>query len=184
MRPRRFSDRSASVTRAGRPTAVLREELVCKGYSFATETDSEIAAFVVEDELGKGKPPAEAVHAALGRLKGAFALVYLFEGQDNLLIGARKGALLSRISIIGCGTAYMAGLIGKYWIEHFARLPVEIDVASEYRYREAPVEQNGLTIVISQSGETADTMPRCAMSRRTGRTRSASSMCPIPALRG
>ena len=248
----------------------LREELVAKGYSFATETDSEIAAFVVEDELGKGKPPAEAVHAALGRLRGAFALVYLFEGEDNLLIGAREGAplavgygdgemylgsdalalapftdrvtyleegdwvvltreradirdasgkpaqrrvqrspagsllaekgnyrhfmakeiheqpevvghtlaryidmaamrlkpfawpvdpkTLSRISIIGCGTAYIAGLVAKYWIERFARAPVEIDVASEYRYREAPVEKNGLTIVISQSGETADTL--------------------------
>ncbi len=52
----------------------------------------------------------------------------------------------------------MAGLVGKYWIERFARLPVEIDVASEYRYREAPVDRNGLTIVISQSGETADTL--------------------------
>jgi len=248
----------------------LRDELAAKGYSFATETDSEIAAFVVEDELRKGKGPAEAVHAALGRLKGAFALVYLFEGEDNLLVGAREGAplavgygdgemylgsdalalapftdrvayleegdwvvltregaeirdasgkivqrriqrspagsllaekgnyrhfmakeiheqpevightlahyvdmaamrikpfawpvdpkSLSRVSIIGCGTAYMAGLVGKYWIERFARLPVEIDVASEYRYREAPVERNGLTIVISQSGETADTL--------------------------
>ncbi len=64
----------------------------------------------------------------------------------------------SRVSIVGCGTAYMAGLVGKYWIERFARLPVEIDVASEYRYREAPVDRNGLTIVISQSGETADTL--------------------------
>jgi glucosamine--fructose-6-phosphate aminotransferase (isomerizing) len=248
----------------------LREELVAKGYSFATETDSEVAAFLVEDELGKGKPPAEAVHAALGRLRGAFALVYLFEREENLLIGAREGAplaighgdgemylgsdalalapftdrvtyleegdwvvltreradirdasgkpvqrrvqrspagsllaekgnyrhfmakeiheqpevvghtlahyidiaamrlkpfawpvdpnTLSRISIIGCGTAYMAGLVAKYWIERFARVPVEIDVASEYRYREAPVEKNGLTIVISQSGETADTL--------------------------
>ena len=248
----------------------LREELAAKGYVFATETDSEIAAFVVEDELGKGKAPAEAVHAALGRLRGAFALVYLFEGEENLLIGARQGAplavgygdgemylgsdalalapftdrvayleegdwvvltregadirdatgrkvqrrvqrspagsllaekgnyrhfmakeiheqpevvghtlahyvdmaalrlkpfawpvdpkTLTRVSIVGCGTAYMAGLVGKYWIERFARLPVEIDVASEYRYREAPVERNGLTIVISQSGETADTL--------------------------
>jgi glutamine---fructose-6-phosphate transaminase (isomerizing) len=258
----------------------LREELVAKGYSFATETDSEIAAFVVEDELGKGKPPAEAVHAALGRLRGAFALVYLFEGEDNLLIGAREGAPLavgygdgemylgsdalalapftdrvtyleegdwvvltreradirdasgkparrrvqrspggsllaekgnyrhfmakeiheqpevvghtlahyidmaamrlkpfawpvdpktvSRISIIGCGTAYMAGLVAKYWIERFARLPVEIDVASEYRYREAPVEKNGLTIVISQSGETADTLASLRYVKESG----------------
>ena len=52
----------------------------------------------------------------------------------------------------------MAGLTAKYWIERFARLPVEIDVASEYRYREAPVDDGGLTIVVSQSGETADTL--------------------------
>jgi glucosamine--fructose-6-phosphate aminotransferase (isomerizing) len=73
----------------------LREELATKGYAFATETDSEIAAFVVEDELAKGKSPADAVHAALKRLRGAFALVYLFEGEDNLLIGARQGAPLA-----------------------------------------------------------------------------------------
>src|SRR5271166_1818436 len=248
----------------------LREELAANGHRFVTETDSEIAAFVVEDDLAQGKPPAEAVQAALARLHGAFALVYLFEGEDDLLIGARQGAPLAigygdgemyvgsdalalapftdrvayleegdwvvlsreradirnasgrpvqrqiqhspassllaekgnyrhfmakeiheqpevlghtlahyidmasmrlkpfpwpvepttlmRASIIGCGTAYMAGLVGKYWIERFARLPVEIDVASEYRYREAPVDPNGLTIVISQSGETADTL--------------------------
>ena len=248
----------------------LRQELAAKGYSFATETDSEIAAFVVEDELGKGKPPEEAVHAALGRLRGAFALVYLFEGEENLLIGARQGAplaigcgdgemylgsdalalapftdriayleegdwvaltregadirdssgkrvarriqrspagsllaekgnyrhfmakeineqpevvghtlahyvdmatlrlkpfdwpadpnRLARVSIVACGTAYMAGLVAKYWIERWARLPVEIDVASEYRYREAPIDDGGLTIVVSQSGETADTL--------------------------
>ena len=230
----------------------LREELAAKGHVFATETDSEIAAFAVEDELASGKTPGEAVHAALKRLRGAFALVYLFEGEENLLVGARQGAplavgygegemylgsdalalapftdrvayleegdwvvltrekadirdasgkpvkrriqrsnagsllaekgnyrhfmakeiheqpevvghtlahyvdmaamrlrpfawpadpkRLSRISIVGCGTAYMAGLVGKYWIERFARLPAEIDVASEYRYREAPVD--------------------------------------------
>ena len=248
----------------------LREELIARGHRFATETDSEVAAFLVEDEMASGKPPAQAVAAALKRLRGAFALVYLFEGEENLLIGARQGAPLavgygdgemylgsdalalapftdrivyleegdwavvrregaefhdagdrvvkrrlvrsqaggllaekgnyrhfmakeiheqpevvghtlahyidmsaqrlrafdwpadptriSRVSIIGCGTAYMAGLVGKYWIERFARLPVEIDVASEYRYREAPVETGGLTIFISQSGETADTL--------------------------
>ncbi len=248
----------------------LREELAAKGYVFETQTNSEIAAFVVEDELAKGEAPAEAVHAALKRMRGAFALVYLFEGEDDLLIGARQGAPLAvgygegetylgsdalalapftdrvsyleegdwvvatragadirdasgktvqrrvqrspagsllaekgnyrhfmakeiheqpevvghtlahyvdmaamrlkpfawpvdpaglaRISIVACGTAYMAGLVGKYWIERFARLPVEIDVASEYRYRETPVDPNGLTIVISQSGETADTL--------------------------
>jgi glucosamine 6-phosphate synthetase-like amidotransferase/phosphosugar isomerase protein len=73
----------------------LRQELAAKGHAFATETDWEIAAFLVEDELGNGKSPAEAVHAALKRLRGAFALVYLFEGEDNLLIGARQGAPLA-----------------------------------------------------------------------------------------
>jgi glucosamine--fructose-6-phosphate aminotransferase (isomerizing) len=248
----------------------LRDELSAKNYRFETETDSEIAAFAVEDELAQGKSPVEAVCAALKRMRGAFALVYLFEGEENLLIGAREGAPLAvgygedamylgsdalalapftrrvayleegdlvvvtrqgaefhdgsgnlvgrrvhlspvgsllaekgnyrhfmakeiheqpevvghtlahyvdmaamrlrpfpwpvdpmeltRVSIVGCGTAYMAGLVGKYWIERFARLPVEIDVASEYRYREAPVDRGGLTIVISQSGETADTL--------------------------
>jgi glutamine---fructose-6-phosphate transaminase (isomerizing) len=248
----------------------LREELAAKGHAFATETDSEIAAFVVEDELAKGKSPQDAVQAALKRLRGAFALVFLFEGEEDLLIGAREGAplaigygegemylgsdalalapftdrvayleegdwvvltrttadirnaagkpvkrrvqhspagsllaekgnyrhfmakeiheqpevlghtlahyidmaamrlkpfawpvdpkALSRVSIIACGTASFAGLVGKYWIERFARLPVEIDVASEYRYREAPVDRGGLTIVVSQSGETADTL--------------------------
>src|SRR5271167_3147198 len=248
----------------------LREELAAKGHRFATETDSEVAAFLVTDEMAAGKAPAEAVWAALSRMRGAFALVYLFDGEDNLLIGARQGAplavgygegemylgsdalalapftdrvahledgdwvvarrsgaefrdasgkkverriqrspagdllaergnyrhfmakeiheqpevvghtlahyvdmaamrlkpfawpvdpaTLARVSIVGCGTAYMAGLVGKYWIERFARLPVEIDVASEYRYREAPVDRNGLTLVISQSGETADTL--------------------------
>jgi glucosamine--fructose-6-phosphate aminotransferase (isomerizing) len=258
----------------------LREELAAKGHRFATETDSEIAAFLVTDELDQGKSPADAVHAALSRMRGAFALVYLFEGEDNLLIGARQGAplavgqgdgemylgsdalalapftdrvayleegdwviasrthaefrdrdnnvvtrrfvktavggllaekgnyrhfmakeiheqpevvghtiahyvdlgaqklkpfdwpvdprTLTRISIVACGTAYMAGLIGKYWIERFARLPVEVDVASEYRYREPPVDKGGLTIFVSQSGETADTLGSLGYAQENG----------------
>jgi glucosamine--fructose-6-phosphate aminotransferase (isomerizing) len=248
----------------------LREELIAKGHRFATDTDTEVAAFLVEDEMAAGASPRHAVAAALKRLRGAFALVYLFDGEDDLLVGARQGAPLavgygegemylgsdalalapftdriayleegdwvavtrrgaefhdssdraverrlvrsaaggllaekgnyrhfmakeiheqpevvghtlahyvdmgaqrlrpfawpvdpkriSRVSIVGCGTAFMAGMIGKYWIERFARLPVEVDVASEYRYREPPVEKGGLTIFVSQSGETADTL--------------------------
>ena len=258
----------------------LRQELAAEGHVFQTETDSEIAAFVVEDELAKGKSPEAAVPAALGRLRGAFALVYLFEGEEDLLIGARQGAplaigygdgamylgsdalalapftdriayleegdwaaltrkgaeihdasgkrverriqrspagsllaekgayrhfmakeiheqpevvghtlaryidmgglrlkpfawpadpaRLTRLSIVGCGTAYMAGLIAKYWIERLARLPVEIDVASEYRYREAPVDDGGLVLVISQSGETADTLASLRHAKERG----------------
>ena len=62
------------------------------------------------------------------------------------------------MSISACGTAYYAGLVAKYWFERFARLPVEIDVASEFRYREAPLKAGGLALFVSQSGETADTL--------------------------
>jgi glutamine---fructose-6-phosphate transaminase (isomerizing) len=258
----------------------LREELTGKGYAFETQTDSEVAAFLVTDELASGKSPVEAVAGALPRMRGAYALAFLFDGEDNLLIGARQGAplavgygtgemylgsdalalapftdliayleegdwvvltregavfhdaagnivtrrkvrsqagnlliekgnyrhfmakeiheqpevvghtlahyidmgeqrvrpfawpvdptKLSRIAICACGTAYMAGLTGKYWIERYARLPVEIDVASEYRYREAPVDPAGVTIVISQSGETADTLASLRYAQERG----------------
>ncbi|MDX2157727.1 MAG: glutamine--fructose-6-phosphate transaminase (isomerizing) [Hyphomicrobiaceae bacterium] len=65
---------------------------------------------------------------------------------------------ISRVTISACGTAYYAGLVAKYWIERYARLPVEIDVASELRYREAPLPEGGLAVFVSQSGETADTL--------------------------
>ena len=67
-------------------------------------------------------------------------------------------ANLDRLTITACGTAYLAGLVAKYWFERYARLPTEVDIASEFRYREAPLPKNGLAIVISQSGETADTL--------------------------
>jgi glutamine---fructose-6-phosphate transaminase (isomerizing) len=67
-------------------------------------------------------------------------------------------AKLRRLSISACGTAYYAGLVAKYWFERYARLPVEIDVASEFRYREAPMEEGDLAVFVSQSGETADTL--------------------------
>jgi glucosamine--fructose-6-phosphate aminotransferase (isomerizing) len=248
----------------------LREELQAKGHTFATETDTEVVAHLVTHEMKSGRSPEDAVAAALPRLRGAFALAFLFEGQQDLLIGARKGSPLAvgygkgemylgsdaialapftdtisyleegdwavlhrggvqvrdvdnnkvkrtvqksnasaflvdkgnhrhfmakeiheqpevvghtlahyldmaaervrmpalpfdfkdinRISISACGTAYYAGLVAKYWFERFARLPVEIDVASEFRYREAPFSPGGLAISVSQSGETADTL--------------------------
>lgn len=65
---------------------------------------------------------------------------------------------ISRVTIVACGTSYYAGMVARYWIESLARLPVDIDVASEFRYREPVLEDGGLCIVISQSGETADTL--------------------------
>jgi glutamine---fructose-6-phosphate transaminase (isomerizing) len=251
--------------------AELRAELEGRGAHFATETDTEVVVHLVTEEMNRGSGPITAVAATLPRLKGAFALAFLFAGEDDLLVGARRGSPLAvgygdgetylgsdaialapftnaiayledgdfvvlkrggavvqdatgkvvvrpvvrstasaflvdkgnhrhfmakeiheqpevvghtlahyvnfakgrvelpgtlpfdfraidRLSIAACGTAYYAGLIGKYWFERFARLPVEIDIASEFRYREAPVTPGSLALFVSQSGETADTL--------------------------
>ncbi len=249
----------------------LRDELEKTGAKFGSDTDTEVVAHLVTHEMKNGRSPAEAVAAALPRLRGAFALAFLFAGENDLIIGARKGSplaigygdgemylgsdaialapftdaisyledgdsavltrrgvevrdakgskveravlrssasaflvdkgnyrhfmakeiheqpevvghtlahyidmaaervrlpvelpfdfgTLERVSISACGTAYYAGLVAKYWFERFARLPVEIDVASEFRYREVPMTAGGLAIFVSQSGETADTL--------------------------
>ena len=240
---------------------------------------------LVTDALDGGLTPAEAVAVSLPKLRGAFALAFLFDGQENLLIGARQGAPLAvgfghgdaqgtmylgsdalalapftdtltyleegdwvvlthdkalffdesnqpverkrlktlasaflvdkgnhrhfmakeiheqpevvawtlghyldmsagrvalpfempvdvakidKLTITACGTAYMAGLTAKYWFERFARLPVTIEVASEFRYGEVPMTPGGLTIVVSQSGETADTLASLRYAKANG----------------
>ncbi len=75
---------------------------------------------------------------------------------------------LERLTITACGTAYLAGVVGKYWFEKLARLPVEVDIASEFRYRAAPMAKNGATLVISQSGETADTLAAMRYAKSQG----------------
>jgi len=65
---------------------------------------------------------------------------------------------LSKLTLCACGTAFYAALTAKYWFEHFAKLPVEVDIGSEFRYREAPLPKDGLAVFVSQSGETADTL--------------------------
>ena len=77
-------------------------------------------------------------------------------------------AKLDRVAISACGTAYLAGLVGKYWLERYARLPVDIDIASEFRYREMPMAKSGLSLFISQSGETADTLASLRYCREQG----------------
>jgi glutamine---fructose-6-phosphate transaminase (isomerizing) len=251
--------------------SALRRELEQKGVKFATDTDTEVIAHLVTEEMKKGASPVEAVKAALPQLRGAFALAFLFAGEDNLLIGARKGSplavgfgdgsmyvgsdaialapftdqvsyledgdwvivtrsgaeihdssgsiakravlksqasvllidkgnhrhfmakeiheqpevvghtlanyldmtaervslpiklpfdfrALNRVSIAACGTAYYAGMVARYWFEQFAHLPVEVDIASEFRYRHVPLTAGDLSIFVSQSGETADTL--------------------------
>jgi len=259
----------------------LKDELSAKGVVFETQTDTEVVSRLCDLELASGKSPEKAVVATLERLQGAFALVFLFDGEDDLLIGARRGsplaighgegemylgsdaialapftdqitylddgdcaivtrrgitirdcdgsgasvsravqrstataamidkgnfrhfmakeiaeqpevvshtlarhldmstgcarvpegidfASLDRLAISACGTAYYAGLVGRYWFERFARLPVDIDIASEFRYREPPMGGNGLAILISQSGETADTLATLRHCRAQG----------------
>ena len=80
------------------------------------------------------------------------------EGRVNFPDLGLDLATVNRVTISACGTAYYAGLVAKYWIERYARIPVEIDVASEMRYREAPLAEGGLAVFVSQSGETADTL--------------------------
>jgi glucosamine--fructose-6-phosphate aminotransferase (isomerizing) len=75
---------------------------------------------------------------------------------------------IKRLSISACGTAFYAGLVAKYWFERFARLPVEIDIASEFRYRGAPLEKGDLAVFISQSGETADTLATLRYAKEQG----------------
>ena len=75
---------------------------------------------------------------------------------------------LKRVSIAACGTAYYAGMVARYWFERFAKLPVEVDIASEYRYRDVPLEPGNLAIVISQSGETADTLASLRYAKENG----------------
>jgi len=249
----------------------LRAELEKEGVKFSSETDTEAVLHLVDRALQKSGDPTKAIAEVLPRLKGAFALGFVFSGHDNLLIGARQGAplavghgegemylgsdalalapftdtvtyleegdwvvlsregvtihdrtnavvkrtkqksgagaflvdkgnhrhfmakeiaeqpevvgrtlahyidmnagrvhlpvqlpfdwkKLTRITITACGTASYAGHVAKYWFEQIARLPVEVDVASEFRYREAPLLDGGLAIFISPSGETADTL--------------------------
>ena len=259
----------------------LRAALEAAGARFETDTDTEVIAHAITLKLDGGMAPAEAVKAVLGDLRGAFAIAVLFEGEDDLMIGARRGsplavgfgndemflgsdaialapftdaivyledgdcavltrrratifsetgdeverpvvrttassllvdrgnhrhfmakeiheqpevvghtlahyldfgrgrtalpeeftvdfAGLDRLSITACGTAYYAGLVAKYWFERFARLPVDIDIASEFRYREQPLTPAGLAIVVSQSGETADTLAALRYAKSQG----------------
>jgi len=81
-----------------------------------------------------------------------------FEGEVALPVAEADLQSVNRLTIVACGTSYYAGLVAKYWVEQFARVPVDIDVASEFRYREPILEPGGLALFISQSGETADTL--------------------------
>src|SRR3982750_2630547 len=95
------------------------------------------------------------------------------DGVDLAEPGALDEAILrdvQRIVIVGCGTAYHAGLVGRYAIEQWARMPVEMDIASEYRYRNPVIGGDDLVIGMTQSGETADTLAALRLAREQGAT--------------
>jgi glucosamine--fructose-6-phosphate aminotransferase (isomerizing) len=91
-----------------------------------------------------------------------------FEGQVALPVDDADLEQVKRLTVVACGTSYYAGLVAKYWVEQFARVPVDIDVASEFRYREPVLEPGGLALFISQSGETADTLAALRHARSQG----------------
>jgi len=87
---------------------------------------------------------------------------------DELIWTADDVATIKKVVITACGTAYHAGIVGKYYLEQLARIPVEVDIASEFRYRSPLVDENTLAIVISQSGETSDTLAALKEAKRLG----------------
>ena len=104
--------------------------------------------------------------SAMGDTVGA----YYSPGAETIALPALPFALedVERVTVVACGTSYYAGLAARYWIEQTARVPVEIDIASEFRYRAPPLAKGGVTLFISQSGETADTLAALRFAREAG----------------
>jgi glucosamine--fructose-6-phosphate aminotransferase (isomerizing) len=108
--------------------------------------------------------PTAARETILGRVSQDTGMVFL----EEMKIGQARLAAVERVTILACGTSWHAGLVGKFMIEQLARLPVEVDYGSEYRYRDPIVTPNTLAVVITQSGETADTLAALREAKRDG----------------
>src|SRR5206468_1694499 len=108
--------------------------------------------------------PTAARETILGRVSQDTGRVFL----EEMRVSEAQLAAVERVTILACGTSWHAGLVGKYLIEQIARLPVEVDYGSEYRYRQPIVAPNTLAVVITQSGETADTLAALREARRQG----------------
>jgi glucosamine--fructose-6-phosphate aminotransferase (isomerizing) len=137
---------------------VKRQRQTIQTGSFMAEKGNHrhfMAKEIYEQPEVVGRTLSHYVDFAAGRV--ALPLTLPFDFKD-----------VTRLSISACGTAYLAGLIAKYWFERLARLPVEIDVASEFRYREAPLEPGNVALFVSQSGETADTLASLRYAKANG----------------
>ena len=265
----------------------IRAEMTAKGLAFESQTDTESVVVLTRYFLDQGASPLEAVQQTVARLEGAFALCFIFDGENDLMIGARKGAplavgygddenfigsdalalapmtgrlsyledgdvalvtrssvtifdrdsrpanrevqrinieqtriekagykhfmakeifeqpvvladaighycpdgklnlpadldftTLDRLTLVACGTASYACQTAKYWFESLAGLPCEVDIASEFRYREPPLPQNSFALFVSQSGETADTL--AALRYASGKVARIVSVVNVP----
>lgn len=105
---------------------------------------------------------------------------YLQRLEERVTLPIPEGDLsgVRRVTIVACGTSFYAGMVARYWFERFARVPVDLDVASEFRYREPVMEPGGLALFISQSGETADTLAALRHARAEGQT--IAVVCNVP----
>ena len=117
--------------------------------------------FMIKEIYEQPKAVRETMSARLAKDDSAILL-------DELKWNKHDLKAFNKIMIVACGTAYHAGVVGKYYIEKLARIPVEVDIASEFRYRSPLVDENTLTIVISQSGETSDTLAALKEAKRLG----------------
>jgi glucosamine--fructose-6-phosphate aminotransferase (isomerizing) len=141
---------------AGAPATRARQTIVTQNYRVDRGNHRHFMAKEIHEQPEVvGRTLAHYIDLAASRVRLPVALPFDF-------------ADLTRLSITACGTAYYAGLVAKYWFERLARLPVEIDVASEFRYREAPLSRGEAALVISQSGETADTLASLRYARAQG----------------
>ncbi|MDQ3077390.1 MAG: glutamine--fructose-6-phosphate transaminase (isomerizing) [Pseudomonadota bacterium] len=138
-------DRIRIFDRANQP---VEREIVTSGASSATISKGNHAHFMRKEIFEQPLVVAQTLQSYIRTLEGRVALPDI----------AFDLSAVNRVTIVACGTSYYAGMVAKYWFEQFARVPVDIDVASEFRYREPVLEPGGLALFISQSGETADTL--------------------------
>ena len=138
----------------------VTREIVSSGASAAATEKGNYAHFMQKEIFEQPTVVAQTLRSYVRQLERQVALPQM----DFDLAGVK------RVTMVACGTSFYAAMVGKYWIEQFARVPVDIDVASEFRYREPVLEDGGLALFISQSGETADTLAALRHCREQGQT--------------
>ena len=139
---------------------VVEREIRLSGASAAAVEKGNYRHFMQKEILEQPTVVAQTLTSYIHRADNAVALP-----QFDFDLSAVR-----RVTIVACGTSFYAGMVAKYWFEQFARVPVDIDVASEFRYREPVLEEGGLAIFISQSGETADTLAALRHCKANGQT--------------